>query len=107
MHRFYTLHEFECADAYSSESNVGSRFTPSKIAFCSRILSSFQKRVNNAHYFVNIDQTPVFMNFAPHRTVRRKGKNTVPIRVGCKVATFFAGTCRGNGWNRTALICCI
>ncbi len=45
-----------------------------KIAFCSRILSSFQKRVNYAHYFVNIDQTPVFMNFAPHHTVRRKGK---------------------------------
>ncbi len=53
-----------------------------KTAFCRRIMTSFHNRVDNAHYFVNKDQTPVYMNCAPHRTVHRKGEKTVSIRVG-------------------------
>ena len=51
-----------------------------KTDFCRRIMKSFHNRVNNVHYFVNMDQTSVYMNCAP--TVHRKGEKTVSIRVG-------------------------
>ncbi len=44
-------------------------------------MTSFHNRVNHEHYFVNMDQTPVYMNCAPHLTVHKKGTKTVPIRV--------------------------
>ncbi len=45
-------------------------------------MTSFYSRINNPHYFVNMDQTPVYMNCAPHRTVHKKGEKTLSIRVG-------------------------
>ncbi len=50
-----------------------------KIAFRRRIMTSFHNRVCNEHYFVNMDQTPVYMNCPLHRTVHKKRERTVSV----------------------------
>ncbi len=50
--------------------------------FCFRVMQSYKYRINNPRYLVNMDQTAVFLNCSPTRTVDIKGKRTVSIRVG-------------------------
>ena len=42
--------------------------------------------INNARYFVNMDETNVYFNCKPERTVSVKGRKTISIRIGCSTS---------------------
>ncbi len=50
--------------------------------FCFRVMQSYEARINNPRFLVNMDQTAVFLNCSRTRTVDTKGKRTISIRVG-------------------------
>ena len=50
--------------------------------YCSRLMRMYLYRIKNPHFFVNMDQTAVYLNCSPKRIVDRKGKKTISIRVG-------------------------
>ena len=43
------------------------------------IMTSYAKNINNPHYFVNMDETAIYLNCSPKHTVHAKGEKTVPI----------------------------
>ena len=45
-------------------------------------MTTYSMRVRNPKFLCNMDQTPVYMNCAPNRTVHRRGERTVSIRTG-------------------------
>ncbi len=52
--------------------------------YCNRIMTSFRNRINNLKFLVNMDETAVFLNRTPKRTVHPIEERTVSIRVeGC------------------------
>ena len=48
---------------------------------CSRLMRMYLYCINNPLFFVNMDQTAVYLNCPPKRTVDGKGKKIISIRV--------------------------
>ena len=55
---------------------------PVKDAYCHRIMTSYNLRINNPKYLVNMDETAIYLNCAPKRTVHLKGEKTVSVMIG-------------------------
>ena len=54
----------------------------SKQDYCRRVMTTFYNRIRNPKLLCDMDQTPVYMNSTPGRTVHRKGARFVSIKVG-------------------------
>ena len=50
--------------------------------YCRRVMIMYNMQVANPKYICNLDQTPVYMNCGPTRTVHRRGERSVSIRTG-------------------------
>ena len=50
--------------------------------YCRRVMTMYYLRVRNPKFLFNMDQTLLYMNCGPNRTVHRRGKRTVPIGTG-------------------------
>ena len=47
-----------------------------------RVMTSFNTRIRDPHYLINMDETAVYLNCSPSRTVHQKGEKTVSIMIG-------------------------
>ena len=54
---------------------------PVKRDFCRRLMTSFQSRISNPKYLINMDETAVHLNCTPTRTVHPKGEKTISINI--------------------------
>ncbi len=52
-------------------------------------MMSYSNLVNDPHYFVNMDETAVYMNCSPNRMIHRKGTKTVSVMTGGAKSTRF------------------
>ena len=50
--------------------------------YCRHIMTSYANNINNPRYFVNMDETAVYLNCSPNWIVVTKGEKTVPIMLG-------------------------
>ena len=50
--------------------------------YCRRVMTMYNKQVANPKFLCKMDQTPLYMNCAPTRTVHRRGERNVSIRTG-------------------------
>ena len=57
--------------------------------FRRRIVIPFPNQMNNPKFFINMDETAVYLNCSPKRIVHPKGERTVSIRVGGSSSTRF------------------
>ena len=57
--------------------------------FRRRIITSFHNQINNPKFFISMEETAVYLNCSPKRTVHPKGERTVSIRVGGSSSTTF------------------
>ncbi len=55
---------------------------PVKKTFIERVISSFHMKVQEKKFFGNMDETAIFFDCKPKRTVNMKDDKTVVIRVG-------------------------
>ena len=55
---------------------------PVKRDFCRRIMTSYQSKIRDPKYLVNMDETAVYLNCTPNRTVHPTGEKTVAIMIG-------------------------
>ena len=53
-----------------------------KDAYCHRIMTSYNLRINNPKYLLNIDETAVYLKCSPKRTMYLKGENIVSVMIG-------------------------
>ena len=53
-----------------------------KSDFFRRVMVTFHIRIANPTYLINIDETTVYLNCSPTRTVHPKGEKTVYIMLG-------------------------
>ena len=58
--------------------------------YCRRLMTSFKSRIDDPKYFINMDETAVYLHCAPNRTVHPRGEKTVFIMVGGGCPTRFA-----------------
>lgn len=49
---------------------------------CKRVMTTFRNRIKNPRLLVNMDETAIYLNCSPKRTVYGKGERTVSIRIG-------------------------
>lgn len=61
---------------------LNSLMLTAKRDYCLRVITAFYKRVGKPKLLCNMDQTPLYMNFAPNRTVHHKGEHNLSIRTG-------------------------
>ena len=50
--------------------------------FCRRLMTSYRARINSPHPLINVDETAVYLNCSPNRTVHMKGEKTVAVNIG-------------------------
>eukprot|EP00171_Calliarthron_tuberculosum_P016779 IDg16779t1 len=50
--------------------------------FTRRVMTSFKNRVHDPRFFCNMDETAVYFDLKPIRTVHTNGEKTVFIRIG-------------------------
>ena len=50
--------------------------------YCSRLMRTYLHCIKNPRYLLNMDQTAVYLNCSPSRTVDKKGKCTISIPFG-------------------------
>ena len=50
--------------------------------YCRHVMTSYANNINNPHYLINMDETAIYLNCSPKRTVHSKGEKTVPIMLG-------------------------
>ena len=60
-----------------------------KQGFCRRLMTSYNNTIANPRFFVNMDETAVYSNCSPNRTVHPKGEKTVSIMIGGTSSTRF------------------
>ena len=53
-----------------------------KADYCRRVMTSFHNRINNPRYLINMDETAIYLNCSPVRTVHPRGEKTVSIMIG-------------------------
>lgn len=49
---------------------------------CRRVMTTYHNHIDDPRLLVNMDETAVYLNASPKRTVHRKGERTVSIRIG-------------------------
>ncbi len=55
---------------------------PARREYCKLIVTVLQNYIVDLKYLVNMDETAVYLNCSPKRTVHRKREHTIPIRIG-------------------------
>ena len=50
--------------------------------FCYYVTYTLHARIANNKYTVNMDQTNIYFNFVPQKTVYRKGELALSVRLG-------------------------
>ena len=50
--------------------------------FCHRLMTSYKARINDPHLLINMDETAVYLNCSPNRTVHMKGEKAVAMNIG-------------------------
>ena len=53
-----------------------------KRAYCQRVMTTYSNRIKDPKLFVNMDETAVYLNCSPKRTIHHRGERTVAIRIG-------------------------
>ena len=46
---------------------------------CRRLMTSYRARINYPHLLINMDETAVYLNFSPNRTVHIKGERQLQL----------------------------
>ena len=57
--------------------------------FCRCLMTSYNNTLRNPRFLVNMDETAVYLNCSPNRTVHPKREKTVPIMIGGTFSTRF------------------
>ena len=57
--------------------------------YYSRLMRRYLHCIKNPRYLLNMDQTAVYLNSSPNRTVDKKGNRTISIRVGGPSSMWF------------------
>ena len=82
VYRFMTRHNLSVRTATRIGQKLASDMEAVQRDFSIRIMMQYFSIVNNAKYFVNMDETNVYFNCKPKRTVNLKGQKTISIRIG-------------------------
>ena len=60
---------------------LDSAMQPVRDVYCHRIMTSYNLRINNPKYLVDMDETAIYLNSALKRTVHLKGEKIVPVMI--------------------------
>ena len=55
---------------------------PVKDEYCRRVMTTFDNRINHPKYLINMDETAVYLNCTPKKTVHPQGERTVAVLIG-------------------------
>ena len=50
--------------------------------YCRRLMTSFRNRINDPRFLINMDETAIYLDCYPNRTVHIKGEKTVSVIIG-------------------------
>ena len=86
MHSWVYKFMHRCNLSVRSATRIGQKSASNMEAvkrdYSKTIMSYFYSYVNNPKYFVNMDETNVYFNCKPKRTVNLRGQKTISIRIG-------------------------
>ena len=76
------------------------------LEFCRRVMKMYKDHIKNPMFLINIDETAVYFNSLPTRTVHTEGEKTVCVYIqGASLYVTFAVSIAMNGKNCHCLSC--
>ena len=82
VYRFMKRHSLSVRTRTRVSQVISTAMQSVRQQYCRHIMTSYANNINNPHYFVNMDETAIYLNCSPKRTVHAKGEKTVPIMLG-------------------------
>ena len=82
VNRFMARHSLSVGTRTRVSQVTAAAMQPIRQQFCRRLMTSYKHRINDPYFLVNMDETAVYLNCSPNRTVHMKGEKTVSVMIG-------------------------